>query len=116
MFTITKKRILLFYPQQHRINKIVTICRMNNNVEVGKCIKVGGEDAHGHYVYSIYKKEEDNTYRRWSVKKREWESTTRKLENLDDFDVLSKCPGESKGGARKRTTRRKKSGTKRRHH
>jgi len=88
---------------------------MSNSVEVGKCIKVGSEDAHGHYVYSIYKKEEDNSYRRWSVSGRKWESTTRKLENLDDFDVLSKCPGESKGGARKRKTRRK-SGTKRRRH
>ena len=84
---------------------------MNNNSLIGKCIRVHGK-YHG--LYKIEGSERNPTYRRWSYSKKEWESPRDMDLDLDSI-TPSNCPDESKGGARKRNTRRKKSGTKRRH-
>jgi len=83
-------------------------------IEIGKCIRISNNDS-GIATYKIEGIEGDINYRRWSVSEQKWDTKTRKIDlDLDRVTLTTKCPGESKGGARKRNTRRK-SGTKRRH-
>ena len=85
---------------------------MNNNSLIGKCIQVYGK-YHG--LYKVEGSERNLSYRRWSYSEKKWKSP-RDLDLDIDSITPSKCPDEINGGYRKRTTRRKKSGTKRRHH
>jgi hypothetical protein len=83
---------------------------MNNNSLIGKCIAVFGKHNRG--VYKVEGSEDDITYRRWSVSGKRWETTSHKLSlDIDSIRPLNKCPDESKGGFRKRNTRRKKRGS-----